>query len=709
VKKGFPLHINILVLFTTLICVIVLSIILYGSARNADIALMSAKDLLRRSGATIVERTRNLFDSAFMTARSYATFPDIKEKPSVHSHPMAAVFLKYLEANPDMTAVFIGFADGDFFLISTLADRPALRDKLQAPQSAAWYIQTIAHRDDRTRYEYVRFLDADYVTLGSAANPRAGYDPRTRPWYATAINSDDTSLSDVYPYALSNEPGITVSRRFDGQVSGVVGIDISLGSLTRFLEQQNIDGQGDIAIFRGSGKIYVHPGGQRTVDGKPPDAGSLSVSPAFQTFLAGFVRHRIFEPGSTFTENSVPYLTHVSALPSTYGKDLYVGLVMPQSVFTRPIERVGRQTLLISLAMLTLFFPVVYLAAKRISKPLNALTVNVDRIKSFDLDTPVPVHSVITEIQHLERATEAMRNALGAFARYIPTPLVKSMLVNDITPELGGERKVMTFLFSDIQDFTTTSETLSPERLTGYITRYLKVMGRAILESGGTIDKYIGDAVMAFWNAPVSDEAHARDACLAALRCQAALRLFNEACRMRGDPVLVTRMGVHTGEAVVGNIGSMDRMAYTAMGATVNLASRLEGLNKYLGTEILVSETTLAGAGPDMVTRFAGIVVPKGTSTGIRIYELLGTSPGASGKCAPFAMPQTILKRIADWERAFALYLARDFQGAQTAFSRFMDAHGQDRLGRFYLDLAREYTQHPPPPEWAGEQSFAGK
>ncbi|AMK12580.1 hypothetical protein AWY79_16450 [Pseudodesulfovibrio indicus] len=705
---------NIVTVFSVLITIIVVAVVVYGYRGNADSALVSARQQLVRVGASVSQRSRAIFDTAFDTTNIYVEFPAISEKPSIHSHPMSHVFFSFLEQHQDFSSVYIGFDDGDFYLVSSLAGRNELKGRLGIPGSARWYTQEIGHLADGTRYELKKYLDSGMVTVGSSASRNVEYDPRRRVWFRTAAGRIAPSLSDVYIFSLSGEPGITVSRRFDGAVSGVFGLDLSLANLCRFVQRQTLGDNSEIMIFGPTGKVYAYSDLDRMVKSLGGDKGEPAVDrlgvPALSELMRGFrAREDKTVEAGEMSVGGERYLFRVDPLPVEYGKELFVAVAVPESQFTGPIARIGTRTLYVSLGLLLLSLPVVFGVAKLISRPLRLLTVAVHEIKSFNLNTPVSIRTVITEIRDLTAALETMRNSLKVFGSYVPRPLVKRMITNDIVPALGGERRELTLLFSDIEGFTNIAEGMSPEELTADVTTYFKRISQVILHTGGTVDKYIGDAVMAFWNAPVRNAGHAHDACLAALRCEAALRIFNMGRENQGKAAFRTRMGVHTGEAVVGNIGSSDRMAYTAIGASVNLASRLEGLNKYLGTSILVSESTRAAAGDQFVFRFAGRVVAKGTSSGVGAYELLGTRYGTAGVYAPLSLDRDAEARVEEWGGCLGLLLARDFAGAAAAFGAYVQRHGRDSLAEHFRAMAETFITRPPAADWNGEQVFDAK
>jgi adenylate cyclase len=218
------------------------------------------------------------------------------------------------------------------------------------------------------------------------------------------------------------------------------------------------------------------------------------------------------------------------------------------------------------------------------------------------------------------------QRTIWSLAHFVPKEIVKGIINGSISSELGGIRQEVTILFTDVQNFTGIAEAADPDDLMRQTSRYLTVLTDAFLAEGGTVDKYIGDAVMAFWNAPHLQPDHIERACRAALAAKAAGEALNLRFEAEGLPRFVTRIGLHVGEAVVGNVGSAERMDYTVLGSSVNLAARLEGLNKDYGTKILVSEAVRGRV--DHCFRFNSIasVIAKGMTTKTRVYELVGAA-----------------------------------------------------------------------------------
>src|SRR5262245_4250039 len=233
---------------------------------------------------------------------------------------------------------------------------------------------------------------------------------------------------------------------------------------------------------------------------------------------------------------------------------------------------------------------------------------------------------MLGEIDELGSTVNLAQRAIWSFARFVPKEIVRRVVDNSISTELGGTRQEITILFTDIRDFTAIAETADPDILMHQTSRYFSVITEAFLAEGGTIDKFIGDAVMVFWNAPNPQSDHVERACRAALAAQAAGQKLNQQFEAEGLKPFFTRFGVHVGEAVVGNLGSSERMNYTALGNAVNLASRLEGLNKQYGTSILVSEDVYLRVRDRFEFKSLESVTAKGMTKETQLFELIGAT-----------------------------------------------------------------------------------
>ncbi|MEQ9815151.1 MAG: adenylate/guanylate cyclase domain-containing protein, partial [Azospirillaceae bacterium] len=320
------------------------------------------------------------------------------------------------------------------------------------------------------------------------------------------------------------------------------------------------------------------------------------------------------------------WLAHVT--PIEFGDETgeFLLVALPRDTLTAEIDRMTHDAVLVTLLILLAATPFLWLVARGLSRPLKRLAVSADAIRRFELDGTEGTTSRIAEIERLEQAMAEMRGSLRTFAVYVPKTLVKQLLEQASAPRLGGTRRDITVLFMDIENFTAMSADLEPEEVMRRMSRYFEVVTAILLAHDATIDKYIGDAVMAFWNAPADTTAHTRKACAAAIEIAEAAERETRGWHRRGKPRLRTRIGIHRGEAIVGNVGSSDRMNYTALGATVNLAARLETLNRDRHTDILVSQAVVDRLRDDQDSPFrftpAGETTLRGFAEPVAVYEL---------------------------------------------------------------------------------------
>jgi adenylate cyclase len=288
-------------------------------------------------------------------------------------------------------------------------------------------------------------------------------------------------------------------------------------------------------------------------------------------------------------------------------------------------------------------------------------------------------------------ATRSKRQITKLFGQYVPPELAAEMSQDPAHYTMEGQSREMTVLFSDIRGFTNFSEKLPPTELAEVLNAYLSTMTRLIQQHQGTIDKYIGDAIMAFWNAPVDLADHGSRAVSTALDMQAALSQLNREFAARGWPEVKIGVGVNTGRMSVGNMGSEFRMSYTVMGDAVNLGSRLEGITKQYGVGILATQPTIEA---DPVHAFMKVddVRVKGKETPVAIYEPLGQEDG---------LADSVRQDAAEFEAAFARYQAQDWDAAEAAL-RALNARAPRKLYDIYLERIAHFRAEPPPADWDG-------
>jgi adenylate cyclase len=306
--------------------------------------------------------------------------------------------------------------------------------------------------------------------------------------------------------------------------------------------------------------------------------------------------------------------------------DGYLLLLAGEDDFVQNVRRLQIKGIILALIVGGCFVPGVWIFGSRMSRSLRRITAQAGRLRTLMPPDDARVTSHITEIDQLGGTMAVARRTIWSFSHFVPKDIVKGIIDGSISTELGGVRQEVTILFTDVRNFTGIAEAADPDMLMRQTSRHFSALTEAFLAEGGTVDKFIGDAVMVFWNAPHLQPDHAERACRAALSAKEASETLNAQFEAEGLRPFVTRFGIHLGDAVVGNVGSSDRMEYTAQGSSVNLASRLEGLNKEYGTTILVSEAVWNRVEHCFCCRAMGSVIAKGMTTETRVYELIAES-----------------------------------------------------------------------------------
>jgi adenylate cyclase len=303
-----------------------------------------------------------------------------------------------------------------------------------------------------------------------------------------------------------------------------------------------------------------------------------------------------------------------------------------------------------------------------------------------------------------QRQLELFNTSLkDAFSRYLSPAVVDEIIQDPSKLNLGGEKREMTAVFTDIQGFSTIAEQLEPAQLVSLLNLYLSTMSGIITENRGTIDKYEGDAVVAFFGAPLHQENHAALACRSALQMKEAEAMLNRRIleeQLSPLPIF-TRIGINSGAMVVGNMGSENKLNYTVMGNAVNLAARLEGVNKQYRTGgILISEYTKSAIGDEFLCRSLDRVRVVGISSPLRIYEVTGFREGAAAES---------IERLAAWEKAVELFENRQFEQSEALFESLAKAEAGDTTARVYISRCHAFIAAPPPDDWDGVNNLTQK
>ena len=374
--------------------------------------------------------------------------------------------------------------------------------------------------------------------------------------------------------------------------------------------------------------------------------------------------------------------------------------VIPEAEFLGPVETTLRR-LIIGLAAGALLAAALsaVLARSLIAAPLTRVVGEIRHVENFALDQVRRHPSRLAEIASLSGAIADMAAGLSAFRKFIPADLVRSLLRQGVEAKPGGSTQELTVMFIDIAGFTGLSERMG-DRVVPLLSAYLDLTSEVIVANGGTIDKFIGDAVMAFWGAPTAQQDHALRCCRAALACRRVIECSGLADD-KGQPLHI-RIGINSGRMLVGNIGSELRLNYTVIGDAVNVASRLESANKHYETRILIGAETRRLIEGAMITREIDRIAVYGKTEGLGVHELLDSVEGAS-------VDDPRLAWIARYEEGLLRYRKRDFAAAIRCFEAVLLECPHDRPAELMLDRCRFLEESGTDDRWSPVQTLQSK
>ncbi len=536
-------------------------------------------------------------------------------------------------------------------------------------------------------------IEADGTATPLETDLPAGYDPRPKPWFQGALRSPGVFWSEIYTFA-EGERGISASVKClsaaTGEPIGVFTTDFSLSDITAFLDRIDPGRRRLIAAMTQTGDIFGF-------SSNPPVPANTVARLA--RAIPAAQREAMREGQSSFRapldfageEGEVVFTS--SEVDGTFR--LITGIGSPDVEFLGPLRENARLTLAIGVGALALAALASAVFARRLARTLAQINLELEEVGRFRLGAMPWAPSAVRELDHVHQAVDRMKAGLRSFGRYVPRQLVRSLLSEGIEARLGGEVRELTVFFSDIAGFTALSERMPPTALVERLGEYLEMISARLASEGGTIDKFMGDGVLAFFNAPHAVADHAARACRTACSVQHALAA-DEAAAARAPSApapLRTRIGLHTGEVLVGNIGTRERFAYTIIGDAVNLTSRLESLNKLYGTRILASEGTWSAARHLFEWRRLDRVAVYGRAGGTLVVELLGERGG---------VPDAVLAARDAYERGLDSYLAGKFAAAGRAFDKAAELRPDDLAARLLERRASYLAEQPPTGPWDG-------
>lgn len=683
--RTYRLQVVVFFSFLALFSLIVAGIVIYGYRSNSEIMLQSSDELLYQISETIIRQTSNHLDPARKTGHllrrmiergnSFVNSPDMIETLS----------LEALDVYPQFSAVYLGDEGGNFVMARRLDDGTYSTRIISRTSEPAGVIEI-----DR---------DHDWQIIATRSSSILSFDPRERPWYVLAKAEGRAVWSREYRLFTDQVPGITCAHPVygpDGSYAGAVGIDFRLGDLAEFLKSLKIGDSGLAFIADSEGNVLAYP----EKSGLNFDNIRAPRSPLQQSVKTGWIKAAlekfIMEKSLRFTyeHQGDNYIATFRPFPDNFGRDWTLGIIVPEEDFIGPIARIHETTLLFSFWLLIIGGFLTSTLARELTEPIKSITHEAEKIQKLNFEGEIDIRSPITEIRAMGEAMNSMKKALGAFKKYVPSEIVQGLVNRQDEARLEAHAEEITLMFTDISNFSMIAEKVSPSQLMEQLSQYFDCIAALIHRHGGMIDKYIGDSVMAFWGVSQANQKQAHQACLAAVEIIDAINKMNEKWRQQGNEIFATRIGINTGVSLVGNFGSSDRFNYTAIGDNVNLASRLEGLNKMYETEIIVSESTAKAAGAEFIFRPLDLVAVKGRHGSVKVFQLLGLKDSADAE-----LWQQV---VALSEDALQSYLNREWRTSYEQFQKLLEILHEDPAAEMYMSRCRELHTNPPGPDWDG-------
>lgn len=669
-KKKFTVSLRLIILtiFISVFVFAICALIGFDYIYSSRILLKVATNLMEKSATSVkgelYEKLNDVAEIGNATAQGIQDGIINSNKQQLTEYTVALV-----RKLPIIDAAWFGDMNGNFIIAETEEDKTISSEIFDRTTKPPTHI--ILHRN----------LEGDLI--GKTHSKDLSYDPRARFWFNEAKEAKKLIWTDIHPINVLNRPhyiefvaAVPVYKK-NGVLYGVFGLNITLDYLTRVIQSIKITPNGIIYIVTEDGKLIAFPGISKQFELMDiHDINDKSwVVKSFDLFK------KKNKPTFPFTYQHQKYLASYATIPHFLHQGWLIGVVVPEDDFVGELKKVGFANAILGLGILLIGVILILNLISRIVNPIKKLVTQTDKIKEFKLDDEDQIQSRIKEIRSLADAIFAMRLGLKSFQQYVPATLVRQLIETKQHAHIGGSRKTLAIFFSDIENFTTISESMEPNQLMEHVCVYFDEMSQILVEEKCTIDKYIGDSVMGFWGAPLEVDLPSHHAARAALKCMRRLKELNSSWKSQGKPELITRMGLHKGDAIVGNIGSSERLNYTAIGDAINVASRLEGLNKIYGTKIIVSRSVYDEINKDFILRKVDEVALRGRIAVDEVFELLAKDKNELS----FDIDQYNYV----FEKAFFAYKNQQWQEAIKLFNSCLALYPEDTVVLIFIERCK--------------------
>ncbi len=659
------LKVSILSLFLTIFCFAFISIISFTYFKDYKSIMQFSKEVAEQSIAILLAKFKVIAMATERVVKVSVDFFSELGSLDIHNQALVSYLLNVIKYDSNFSNYYIGFPNGS--LISVMnqkltAQKTYLTDPSKLLPKETQYVLRYLDASVSPPMDSWIYLDKDFQERGREIFPSLHFSVLERPWYRGAVQTKSLFWTGFYEFKPTLSQGISLGAPLidsKGEITAVIGADLSVLLLDDFLNKQMIGKSGKAYILDSTGQIVV------------PEISGLAnvherIKPELIAIAYQHFRKNPKKPNYILESGEEEFICYVAKLPVIFGSEWLIITAVPLVDYMGQLILMQKEIFWISVLIMILSASIVYYFAKKISTPIVILAEEVNKIRKLNLRSQVRVSSNIKEISLIDTSIAAMRGVIHSFAKYVPKEIVKDLFLKKKDIVLGGEKKEVTIFFSDITGFTSIAESYSIDVLISLLGTYFDEMSKIILSSHGTIDKFLGDGIMAFWGAPIHFPDHASRACTAALRCNAMLLELNSEWQKQGHAEFLTRFGIHTGTVIVGNIGTEERLNYTIIGDAVDMTFRLQEADKMYHTSIIISENVYQMLGEEFVVRPLGDVAIQGKMQKMKIFELMGKM-GEDKEIYPSVDEIKLCKTFTD------AYLAMEKKNYRLASTLFAD------------------------------------
>ncbi|MEX2696958.1 adenylate/guanylate cyclase domain-containing protein [Rhizobium mongolense] len=632
VTWAVPLRLHLSVIILALLACTSLPLIWITYTQGKFAALSTGEAQMRQLGLRAIEDYRNVFHGGYSAVVTASAVSEMLTAPPNDVQAKQNFLLKLLQSSFRVDGVYAGYADGGFVQAVDVATNPETRASLRAPPEAAYAMRVVSTVYGAPSTTWA-FYDTEMRLLVRRADRDDIFDPRIRPWYLAAVGEGEIVSVGPYVSASTHFLTMTIATPAGTNHRVVIGADVMLVTLGELIDVSALSEHARGYVFDQEGDLIVHSDKtlMSEVRSRLRRGREVSTAELAQADPALPAVTNLVTAGGTMGSGKVVHFQvrgrhYLAQIFREAVADLSSGytvvIAAPLEALVAPVEERLKRNLAIAAACLAFGILTAIVISRLVSRSLYLLADEATHMGKLEFGESGVSHSWISEVNALAKALNSARHAIRTFSVYVPRELVRRIVIAGQAAVGAAVRQDITVLFTDIRDFTTISEENSPEEVVALLSGYFEALNEIVERHGGTIVQYLGDGVLAMWNAPLHDLHHVENACYCALAMKDAIDAMNAANDADGRPVLITRFGLHTGQAVVGSVGAETRRQYTAIGDTVNIASRLEGLNRQYGTTILVSGAVRDAVGETFELVAVGIVSVKGRTGQTELFEL---------------------------------------------------------------------------------------